>query len=167
MARASLDTLRLDRLVWMPTGNPKYRERAIAAPAHRLAMLRLALAGEPRYVIDERELSAEATGYTVDSLHAMQREYGGDAVFYLIMGGDQYAKLDSWHRPEEVKRLAKVAVAGRPGFHSKDLGAHVIPMPPLTVSGSDIRARVARGEDIASLVPAAVANYIRREGLYT
>ena len=167
MARASLDALALDRVVWMPTGNPKYRRPAVASPAQRLAMLRLALAGEPRYVIDARELSADASGYTVDSLRAMKQEYGGDAVFYLIMGGDQYAKLDSWHRPDEVKRLARIAVAGRPGFRLEETGAQLIAMPPLTISGTDIRARVARGEDIAALVPAAVANYIRREGLYT
>jgi nicotinate-nucleotide adenylyltransferase len=167
MARASLEALALDTLVWMPTGAPKYRQAAVASPAHRLAMLRLALAGEPRYVIDARELCESATGYTVDSLHAMKREYGGDAVFYLILGGDQYAKLDSWHRPEEVKRLARIAVAGRPGFRFDERGAQRIPVPALAISGSDIRARVARGEEIASLVPAAVANYIRRERLYT
>ena len=165
MARASLDCLKLDRILWVPTGKPRYRKPAVASPEHRLAMLRLALAGEPRYIIDERELSAEATGYTVDSLHAMKREYGGDAVFYLIMGGDQYAKLDSWHRPDEVKRLARIAVVARPGFRGE--GETVVRMEPLTISGSNIRARVARGEDIAALVPAAVANYIRREGLYT
>ena len=151
----------------MPTGNPRYRRPAVASPAHRLAMLRLALAGEPRYVIDPRELSDSATGYTVDSLHALKQQYGGDAVLHLIMGGDQYAKLDSWHRPDEVKRLARIAVVARPRFDIQAKGATVVPMEPLAISASDIRARVARGEDIAPLVPPAVANYIRREGLYT
>ena len=167
MARASLECLKLDRIVWLPTGKPRYRKPAVASPEQRLAMLRLALAGEPRYYIDARELSADATGYTVDSLRAMKREYGGDAEFLLIMGADQYAKLDSWHRPEEVKRLARIAVVARPGFEVREPNAQVVPMQPSSISSTEVRARVARGEDIAALVPAAVANHIRREGLYS
>ena len=167
MARAALQTLALERLLWMPTGSPKYRQPAVASAAHRLAMLRLALGGEPRYAIDERELAQSATGYTVDTLHSIRQEIGEQAELYLLMGADQYAKLASWHRPGEVKRLARIAVFARPGFTFRERSAQVVPMQPLPISGSDIRARVSRGEDIGHLVPAAVANYIRREALYT
>jgi nicotinate-nucleotide adenylyltransferase len=164
MARASLEHLELAQVLWIPTGKPGYRIPAVASAAQRLAMLRLATGGEPRYAIDERELADSATGYTVDTLHELKKEHD---ILYLILGADQYAKLASWHRPEEVRRLARIAVFARPGFTFQDPSAEVVPMQPLPISGSDIRARVSRGESIAHLVPAAVANYIRRERLYT
>jgi nicotinate-nucleotide adenylyltransferase len=164
VARAALEHLELDSLIWIPTGRPNYREPAVASPAHRVAMLRLAIAGEPRYAIDERELAERASGYTVDTLEELKNEHD---TLYLILGADQYAALDSWHRPDDVKRLARIAVVGRPGYAFKGKGVHVVPMPPLDVSSSEVRARAGRGEDLGALVPPAVANYIRREGLYS
>jgi nicotinate-nucleotide adenylyltransferase len=82
----------------------------------------------------------------------------------MLMGADQYSKLDSWHRPDEVRRLARLAVFARPGWKAD--AERMIPFEPMNVSASDIRARVARGEDISALVPEAVANYIARERLY-
>jgi nicotinate-nucleotide adenylyltransferase len=164
VARAALEHLDLDKLVWIPTGRPNYREPAVASPAQRVAMLRLALAGEQRYAIDERELAERASGYTIDTLAELKKEHD---TLYLVLGADQYAALDSWHRPADVKRLARIAVVGRPGVEFEEQGVTVVPMQPLAVSASEIRARVARGEEIGELVPAAVANYIRRERLYS
>ena len=160
MARAALDHLKLDRILWIPTGKPNYRQGAIASADDRLAMLKLALAGEPRFEIDERELHAEATGYTVDTLRALHRERPQDEL-YLLIGADQYEKFHEWRSPEEVQRLAKVAVFPRPGFGTE--GALVVPMPPMPHAASDIRAAEV---DLKTQVPAAVANYIARKGLY-
>ena len=162
IARRVLDALPGATLVWLPTGKPGYRSPPVASAADRVAMLRLALAGEPRYRIDERELAPGHSGYTVDTLESMRKESGDRLV--LVMGADQYQKLDSWHRPEEVRRLAEIAVVARPG--SSAAGASLIPMPAMDVSASDIRARIARGEDVSALVPQKVLNYIREKGLY-
>ena len=166
MARAALEQLGLERVLWLPTGAPKYRRAAIASPADRVAMLRLALAGESRFVIDERELSPQASGYTVDTLRALRRELGAAAELYLLLGGDQYAAFDAWREPQQVARLATLAVVPRPGFPVDGDRVKTLAMPPLAVSASDIRARAARGESLAGLVPAPVANYIGRHGLY-
>ena len=160
MARAALDHLKLDRILWIPTGKPNYRQGAIASAHDRLAMLKLALAGEPRYQIDERELSPGATGYTVDTLRALHSERPKDEL-YLLIGADQYEKFGAWRSPDEVRRLAKVAVFPRPGFRTE--GALVVPMPPMPHAASDIRAAEV---DVKTQVPAAVANYIARKGLY-
>lgn len=165
MARAALRELALDRIIFIPTGNPKYRLPATASGEHRLAMLRLALGGEPRYQIDERELASQATGYTADTLEALRGELGRDTALYLLMGADQYAQLGSWHRPDEVARLASIVVVARPGSHIAEK-AQTFAFAPMPVSASDIRARAARGESLAGLVPAQVANYIDRHGLY-
>jgi nicotinate-nucleotide adenylyltransferase len=165
MAGAALEHLGLARLLWIPTGAPPYREAPAASSAHRLAMLRLAIAGEPRYQIDPRELAPEASGYTVDTLASLRAELPRDVVLYLLIGADQYEKLATWRRPDEIRRLARVAVAARPGW-SAEGEAEVVPMAPMPVSASDIRSRVARGESIAGLVPRAVETYILRNGLY-
>src|SRR3954469_16625791 len=98
MARAALDALPIDKVIFLPTGATKYRAPARASMQDRLAMLQLALAGEPRYLVDERELEPQATGYTVDTLKGMRAQNGEE--IYFLMGADQLAKLDTWHRPD-------------------------------------------------------------------
>jgi nicotinate-nucleotide adenylyltransferase len=167
MARAAREQLDLDKVLWMPTGKPRYRDTPIAAPAHRLAMLRLALDGEPACEIDARELSPAASGYTVDTLHELRLELGRDTTLVLVIGADQYEKLGTWHRVNDVKRLARIAVTRRPGFEKRiNKGALVVEMEPMAVSGNEIRARIARGETVDDLVPGPVASYIAEHGLY-
>ena len=166
MARAAQEQLGLDKVVWMPTGNPRYREPAVASGEHRVAMLRLALEREPRWEIDARELGPNVSGFTVDTLQELRLELGRDTELVLLMGADQLGKLATWHQPAEVRRLATLAAAGRPGFETGQEKALRVEMPPMAISGTDIRARVARGEDIAALVPAAVASYISGQRLY-
>jgi nicotinate-nucleotide adenylyltransferase len=165
MARAALEHLSLDKVLWIPTGATRYRDPAVASAQDRLAMLRLALEGDARAQIDPRELSSGASGYTVDTLHELRLE-NGDAPLYLLMGADQYAKLSTWQRPDEVARLARIAVFSRPGFKTRNSKDVTVPMKEVDISASAIRARVARGEDVSGLVPAPVANYIARHGLY-
>lgn len=148
----------------MPTGSPRYRTPAVAGGEQRVAMLQLALEGNDDFEIDARELAPGASGYTVDTLRELRLELGKDTELWLLMGADQYAKLDSWHRPGDVKRLAKIGVFARPGITLK--GISVIPMQSMAVSSSEIRARCARGEDISQLVPPAVAHYIAEQRLY-
>ena len=162
IAGAALRALDLQKILWLPTGAPPYRPAPVAAAAHRVAMLKLAIAGEPRYAIDERELRPAASGFTFDSVAALKDENPGHA-FVLIMGADQFEKRSSWHRWPELEKLCEVAVFARPGSGTK---AKIIPMAPLSVSASDIRARIARGEDVSGMLPAEVLNYIRNKGLY-
>jgi nicotinate-nucleotide adenylyltransferase len=165
MARAALDHVKPDRILFMPTGAPRYRTPAVASGEHRVAMLRLALADIESCEIDTRELAPGASGYTIDTLRELRLEYGRDTPLWLLMGADQYAKLDTWHRPDDVKRLARIAVFARPGI-ALDKAIFLVAMDLMPISATDIRARVARGEDISQLVPPAVADYIARQGLY-
>lgn len=160
MARAALEQLGLERILWMPTGAPKYRKPARASAAQRLAMLRLAVAGEPRYAIDERELAPGHSGYTVDSLQGFAEKP------VLLLGADQYAEFEHWHRWREVLERASLAVFARPGSPAPDGRVRHAAFEPMDMSASDIRARAARGESIAGLVPPAVAGYIAQYHLY-
>lgn len=166
MARAALDELGLDKVVWIPTGAPGYREPPVASGKDRVAMLTLALDGEARYEIDERELGAGATGYTYDTLTELKLESGPDAELWLLIGADQYAKFEQWHRPNDIRKIAKIGVFARPGWQAPDARVKAIPFPPMSVSASEIRARAARGEHVSHLVPPGVANYIAENGLY-
>jgi nicotinate-nucleotide adenylyltransferase len=164
VAGAALRALGLEEILWLPTGTPPYRAAPVASAAHRVAMLRLAIEHEPRYAVDERELSAAASGYTYDSIKAMQQE-DPQAQFTLLMGADQYEKRSTWHRWADLAKLCHVAVVARPGCRI-DAGAQILAMPPSDVSASVIRARIARGADVSGMVPAAVLGYIRDKGLY-
>jgi nicotinate-nucleotide adenylyltransferase len=166
MAQAALEHLNFDKILFMPTGAPRYRTAAVASGAHRVAMLRLALGEEPRYEIDARELAPGASGYTLDTLKELRLELGPDAELWLLMGADQYAKFDTWHRPDDVRKLARIGVFARPGWQVREAGVKVVPFEPMNISASEIRARVARGADISALVAPQVASYIEREGLY-
>jgi nicotinate-nucleotide adenylyltransferase len=165
MARAARGELTLAKILFMPTGAPHYRTPASASGEHRVAMLRLAL-DDDSYEIDTRELSPSASGYTIDTLKELRLELGAETTLWLLLGADQYAKFESWHRPDDIRRLAQIAVFARPDWKIDDAGAKRIAFEPMQISASDIRARVARGEDISALVPSAVANYIAAHRLY-
>jgi nicotinate-nucleotide adenylyltransferase len=160
IARAALEALGLQKILWIPTGVPKYRAPARTPARHRVAMLKLALEGEPRYAIDERELEPGHSGYTVDTLKSL----GGRPV--LLLGADQYAKFETWHRWREILELASIAVFARPGWSAPDERVTHVPLAPLPISASDIRARLARGADVSAMVPPRVLDYIRQHGLY-
>ncbi|MGH8737456.1 MAG: nicotinate (nicotinamide) nucleotide adenylyltransferase [Burkholderiales bacterium] len=173
VARVALEALGLVRLLWIPTGAPRYRPAPVASAEHRLAMLELALAGEPRYAIDARELRPEASGYTVDTLAALRAELGPHAPLVLLMGSDQYEKLAGWHRWRELFGLTRIAVVARPG-RTPEADARIraagpvlrVEMAPLDVSSTEIRARMAHGEDVSGMLPPPVHEYISTHRLY-
>jgi nicotinate-nucleotide adenylyltransferase len=171
LAHAALQSLALEQVRWVPTGQPWYKVRAVSAAEHRIAMVCSAIAGEPRFALERIEVDRPGASYTVDTLtvlHAREPQ----VRWVLILGADQFARLATWHRWREVVQLATLAVADRPGDtvapppEVKNLPHERVPLPALAVSASDIRARVAAGRDICELVPPEVARYIARRGLY-
>jgi nicotinate-nucleotide adenylyltransferase len=165
IAQRALAQLGLERILWIPTGPQAYRAPAVASGAHRVAMLRLALAGEPRYEIDERELGAGASGFTYDTVKALKENHP-NTEFTLLMGADQYARRESWHRWPELAKLCRIAVIERPDSPKPQGDVIQLPMAPLAISASDIRARFGRNEDVAAMLPAPALAYIRAHGLY-
>ena len=96
-------------------------------------MLALAIKDEEHYEIDSRELASSASPYTVDTLTALRAERPDDEL-YLLLGADQHASMRGWHRPAEVRRLARIAVVTRPGYSVESGGAIVVPMSPLAIT---------------------------------
>ncbi len=164
IAAAALRELGLRQVLWLPTGAPPYRPAPVAATAHRLAMLKLATAGEPRYAVDERELQPGASGFTFDSLSSLHKS-NHDKTYILLLGADQYAKRDTWYRWKDLEKLCEIAVVARLGS-KLDAKARKISMTPLPISASSIRERIAHGEDVSAMLPSPVLDYIRKKGLY-
>ena len=174
LARCALDTLRLDALTWLPAGRPWQKNAVELAPAaDRLAMLALAIDGEPCFRIDRCEIDRQGATYTIDTL-AHLRSLDPDAGWVLIVGQDQWARFDSWRRWPEILRAATIAVAGRGGETPQTPAAVaaerpalvMLPLAPLHISATAIRARVAAGLGAGDAVPPAVARYIDRHHLY-
>jgi nicotinate-nucleotide adenylyltransferase len=157
--------LGLDRVVFIPAGIPPHKRRQSITPAGiRLEMLRVAVAGDPRFGVDDLELLREGPSYTVDTLRTF-RARQPEAHLHLLMGADQYADFDTWYQPAEIRRLARIVVMARAG-ETADGRAIQVPVTRIDVSGSEIRRRVAAGRPVRYLVPDAVLAIIERENLY-
>jgi nicotinate-nucleotide adenylyltransferase len=168
VAQAALKELKLARVLWIPSGTPPHREVPKASAADRAAMVALAIAGEPRFVLDEREMRKTAPGYTVETLEDLRAELGAQSGLVLLIGADQHARLNTWHRWEELFGLARIAVFARPGLEIDDAQrVSVIPMAPLDISSTAIRGRIAKGESVRGLMPDAVLDYIETNRLYS
>lgn len=175
LAKAALTQLGLDELRVFPTGQAWHKARELTAGPHRLAMAELAFGEDRRAVVDDRELRRNGPTYTVDTLRELRAEHPG-AELLLIIGADQAESLHSWRESARILELATLAVAARarpdpdvPAFDTSTLpgGRWVeVELPPMPVSATQIRARVAAGQPIDHLVPAAVASYIARHHLY-
>lgn len=173
LAEAALQQLQLDELRIFPTGQAWHKERELTAAEHRLAMVRMAFAQTPRIVVDERELRRPGATYTVDTLrelHAEQRQ----AQLFLVMGEDQARDFTSWREWQAIAALATLCVAERGASQGGIAALEALPnvstralqLPLMRESATEIRARVAAGQDIAALVAANVASYIAQNHLY-
>jgi len=168
IARTALSELGLAKVLWIPSGTPPHRQAPQASAADRAAMVAAAIADEPRFVLDQRELRKASPGYTVETLEDLRAEFGAQVELILLIGADQYARLGTWHRSKELFALARIAVFARPGLA---LGAAdrvtVVPMAPMDISSTSIRERIAKGEPVRGLMPDAVLDYIESRRLYS
>ncbi len=170
-----MDQLALDELRVLPTGDAWHKARMPTDAKHRLAMAEMAFSGVPGVVIDPREVMRKGPSYTVDSLGEIHREQP-QAELLLIIGEDQARALETWHQWQKLPELAIICVAARAQstgaegqfVPKKELESRfqALRMPLLSVSATDIRARVANHQDVVPLVGEAVARYIDQHHLY-
>ena len=164
------DALGLDRLAFIPTAKqPLKQEATAAAAAHRLAMVRLLVGGDPRFAVDPIEIERDGLSYTVDTLAAYAARYPAAERFFLV-GTDVLGSFGRWREPERITQLARLTVLQRAG--------EVRELPPLPgeplvlqtrridISSTEIRERVRAGKPIHGFVPDSVAAYIASERLY-
>ncbi|MBN2465055.1 nicotinate (nicotinamide) nucleotide adenylyltransferase [candidate division WOR-3 bacterium] len=166
------EQLRLDRMLFIPAFRPPHKRGPIVPYRHRLAMTRLAVAGQPGFELCPIEEARSGPSYTADTLRELRSRYPG-AMLYLAVGSDQYRDVASWHRPGELTELARIVVMSRPEIARPPLFRGHDPrrvlfraVIPVGISAAQIRARLAKGRSIRYMLPVRVAEYVRRHRLY-
>jgi nicotinate-nucleotide adenylyltransferase len=169
LARDALEQLRLDAVLFVPCGqSPLKTRKPGATDAQRLAMLRLALKNNPRFWLTRCELDRPAPSYAYDTALEIQEAFPRGKLFWLI-GADQLADLPKWHRPDDLGRLVTFALLPRGETAGATPSGTVLSLPQprrVDISATEIRHRVKSRLPIDHLVPAPIAAYIKRHGLY-
>ena len=177
IAESARECLGLDKVIFIPAGRPWLKSgQPVTDPVHRLAMVELAVEGNPRFEVSSIEIDRPGPTYTVDTLAELRRRMG-DADLYLILGMDSVREIGRWHRPERIFELCSVAAVSRPGVEDvsaddleRDFPAsagrvRMVSGPMVDTSATGIRSRSA-GEATLRGVPDPVRRYIRRHSLY-
>ena len=191
MAQELADKLSLSQVRFIPAAIPPHRAQPGSAATQRAEMVALAIAHNPRFTLDTRELQREGYSYTVDTLQEIAAELAGQAGLCLLMGQDAFAGLPSWHRWQDLLQHAHIIVASRPGaqrvIESAELAALVqrreakdivtlqrskagsiyfADITALDISATHIRQQLSQGLSPCYLLPEAVLDYIQQHQLY-
>ena len=169
LARDALEQLRLDAVLFVPCGRSPFKGRKPrATDAQRLALLRLALKNNPRFWLTRCELDRPAPSYAYDTAREIGEAFPRAELFWLI-GADQLADLDKWHRSDDLRGLVTFALLPRGEAGGEIPPGTVLSVPRprrVDISATEIRHRVKSRLPIDHLVPAPIAAYIQRHGLY-
>jgi nicotinate-nucleotide adenylyltransferase len=195
LAEELAEALNIGQVRFIPAGQPPHRGQPRASAAQRLAMARRAVAGNPRFVLDAREIERNAPSYSVDTLSALRAELPQNTPLVLFMGGDAFLGLTTWHEWRRLFDLAHIAVAHRPGYslaswedalpdslrtllstrrceHAAEIAekpagrVFLHTITQLDISASQIRDRALRGKSLRYLLPDSVIDYINENHLY-
>lgn len=176
-ARRAREAGELDAVVFIPAAvSPLKVGRMVAPDEDRLAMLRLAIADEAAFSVSDYEIAKAGVSYTIDTVRHFEAAWP-DARFILIIGADSLATLHRWREARALVDRCEILTLARPGWTvdcvpgfdeavAARLLAGVVADFSQDVSSSEVRRRLAAGRSASGLVPAAVADYIRRRNLY-
>ena len=181
MRAAGLSELRL-----LPAGQPPHRPAPVASAVQRLQMVQLACTEFPGFIADDRELRRDGPSYTVDTLESLRAELRTQPLCLLI-GTDAFLGLETWHEWDRLPELAHLIVMHRPGWAIPRLPqwaslrqagtpAELARQPagriwfqavtPQDISGTRLRAAIARHQPVQAWLPAPVIEYIRSQQIY-
>ena len=187
--------LALKEVRFIPAGRPPHRPEPAVASERRLEMVRLAIANNPLFAVDEREIHKQVPCYTADTLRELRQALGVEQPLCLLMGADQFMGLSSWHDWQKLFELAHIVVAHRPGFPqiswadslpdalqqalkqrqlNEIQALHETPnggiltqaITPLDISATYIRHSLQAGGSPRYLLPDVVLDYIQTHQLY-
>ncbi len=175
IASAALEALCLERVLFVPAAAPPHKDSSRRTPAAvRLEMVELAVADDERFAVSSIEID-EGLVYTCDTLAALSRRFPEYDIVFLL-GSDSLCDFDSWRNPEEILRLASLAVALRPGDDIELVRSEIrrwgadritlLDLPQREISSSDLREWAAAGRTLRAHVPPAVEEFVVERGLY-
>jgi nicotinate-nucleotide adenylyltransferase len=180
LAETCREAASLDEVWFVPTGTPPHKPGVVISPAKaRREMLELALAGLPQFHVSRIEMDRPGPHYTVETLRLLKAERPDNELFLLI-GADSLHELHTWREPTEIARLATIVAVNRGSapaaieVNAKEyllefgvtVPVQTVQMPPIGISATDIRRRVAADRSIRFQTPRAVEQYIRAHQLY-
>ncbi len=183
-ASEALHQFNLDRIVFIPSGLPPHKEDIEkASPEHRYLMAVIASASHENFFVSRIEIDSKKISYTLDTLRQLKKIYGTETELFFITGADAILEILTWKKPHEVIKLCSFIAATRPGYDlskltdlrkrlytdaesGEDKKIFVVDIPALSISSTDIRARIQENRPIDYLVPEGVASYIIKHGLY-
>jgi nicotinate-nucleotide adenylyltransferase len=188
------ESLSLDRVVFIPAAKPPHKQKRPEASAQdRLAMVRLALAGNPYFALSTVEIDRPGKSYSIDTLNYFADHKGPGDELYFILGYDAFRDIGEWKDFREIFPLCHVVVTSRPGSnsafssdgmpvavgklfcydprrkayrHQRGTYLSFLKITDIAISASDIRERVREGRSVRYLVPSRIDSYIRRRRLY-
>ena len=178
VAEEARTRLALDRLLFVPSRHPwRKAGREIAHEADRLAMVRLAVEGNPHFEVSLVDLDRAGPSYSVDSVSDVRATLSPEAELYFILGYDALMDLPHWHAPAELARITRLVTVIRPGYEldwspleqaipQAREAVTLLETPEIGISSTEVRQRVAAGRSIRYWVPDLVAEYIQQQGLY-
>lgn len=191
-----LKKLSLDRIVFMPAGNPPFKKPGLADAGQRFEMVKAAIAGRPEFEVSDIELRSEGKSYTIDTVERMQRE---DTELFLVIGIDAFSDIPLWKDPEKLLSMVNLVIISRPGYSFAGLSSSpylqgvsegilekldsgerdmfklsflsertifLCKVVDVNASSSDIRERISRGMDTKYLLPESVKSYIIFHNIY-
>jgi len=175
LARAAMDQLQLDEVIFLPANrNPLKSGRAIGSTKQRLAMVGLSIAKEPKMSYSDMEITRGGSSYSVDTLGELQMVR--PAEYWFLMGADSLRGIAGWKNPIRLMKLCRLGVAVRPPLIVSDVlvklpeeykgKVDVIQMPPTEVSSTEIRERIRKGMHVSPWISPEVLQYIQSNKLY-
>jgi nicotinate-nucleotide adenylyltransferase len=181
--------LSLAEVRFMPTGSPPHREQPYASAQLRLEMVKAAVADQPAFIVDDREVRRTGVSYSVDTLTELRAEYPQRSLC-LLLGMDAFLGLPNWHRWRDLLDLAHIIVAHRPGWRAPTMGPlgevmvdrgtgsvrdlheqragriYVHAVTQLEISSTELRQLISQGRDPRYIVPEEVRRIIRETRCY-
>jgi nicotinate-nucleotide adenylyltransferase len=195
LAEEVRERLGLDRVLFVPSNLPPHKGETLPSGAERLALVRLAIRGNPAFGAVDLEVRRQGKSYTVETLRELARRFPAGTELFFLVGMDAFEEIGTWHEADRLAAEAHFALFARVGHPLADPRRHaprawgldaprslpggvqawrtaagtrvfLVPTEQLSIAASTIRARVARGASIRYLVPSAVERAIARGGLY-
>ena len=162
----------LDEVVFVPTGQPwQKQDRDVTQAEHRYLMAVIATASNPRFTVSRVDIDRPGPTFTVDTLTDLRASRGADVELFFITGADALAQILTWKDAEKLFNLAHLIGVTRPGHVLSGAGlpadrVSLLEVPAMSISSTDCRARVGRGDPVWYLVPDGVVQYVAKHRLY-
>jgi nicotinate-nucleotide adenylyltransferase len=177
LAEQARERFGLEKVLFVTAAQPPHKlGEPVTDARHRLEMTRLAVEDNDRFELSTIEMDRPGPSYTIDTVKQILEAYGAETELFLLLGTDEGRDLMKWRDPYEIKKLARIVVANRPGVPDSEVlsalpedfarGIEPLLMPGVDISSTDLRQRVRQGRSIRYLVPRRVEDYIIQEGLY-